>query len=99
MQDRHYYELILENVPCHLYFDLEYEFDENVDKNGELMISQFIEVFQSLNQFITQQLLEKFNITGFEVIDLTSTTETKFSRHLIFRHDLFKFVNNIEAGM
>jgi hypothetical protein len=75
--DRHYYETIQEGTPCHLYFDIEFEKGLNDGINGEELISIF-------KEYVIERLKEFWNETC-DVIDLDSTSSTKFSRHLIFR--------------
>jgi DNA-directed primase/polymerase protein len=75
--ERHYYELIQQGMPCHLYFDIEFEKDINPDVNGDELLS----IFKS---YIVERISDSFKTTA-EVIDLDSTTEKKFSRHLIYR--------------
>uniref|UniRef100_A0A5S6R0Z4 DNA-directed primase/polymerase protein n=1 Tax=Trichuris muris TaxID=70415 RepID=A0A5S6R0Z4_TRIMR len=91
---RYCYELIREGKPCHLYFDLEFHFSVNPDMIGERCVKSFIAYFQ-----------EKANeLLGIEVptdciLDLDSTTDQKFSRHLIIHlPDGVVFSDNKEAG-
>ncbi|GJU33725.1 hypothetical protein Tco_1182079 [Tanacetum coccineum] len=46
-----------EGMPCHLYFDLEFNIKENAEKNGDEMIDILILI-------IFECLLEKYNIEG-----------------------------------
>lgn len=39
---RHFYEVIQEGLPCHLYFDLEFNRKVNVGKNGDEMVNLLI---------------------------------------------------------
>ncbi|KAG6391975.1 hypothetical protein SASPL_149739 [Salvia splendens] len=90
---RHHYEVIEEALPCHLYFDLEYNTKENVDRNGDEMVDLLL--------IITfDALLEKYSIQGSEdfVIELDSSTEDKFSRHLIIRLPKTAFKDNSHVG-
>ncbi|GJV08004.1 hypothetical protein Tco_1345660 [Tanacetum coccineum] len=54
---RHHYEVIQEGMPCHLYFDLEFNIKENAKKNGDEMIDILILI-------IFECLLEKYSIEG-----------------------------------
>ncbi|KAL3799237.1 hypothetical protein HJC23_012962 [Cyclotella cryptica] len=79
--NRHYYELIRENTPCRLYFDLEYCKKANAhisNTDSEVLMTEFIEELRS-------QFLAVYNITLTRscVVDLDSSTSKKFSRHLI----------------
>jgi hypothetical protein len=78
---RHYYELIREDEPCRLYFDLEYNRDANPEIDEETNV-------QLMDEFLSELFREVkrcFNITigRSNVIELCSSTEKKFSRHLI----------------
>jgi len=90
---RHYYEIIKENVHCKLYFDLEYLIDYNSKANGESMVS-------ILKQFVCEELRAKHQIEVSEedIIDLCSTSPPKFSRHLIFHILDIAFENNLQVG-
>ncbi|KAF9602333.1 hypothetical protein IFM89_026538 [Coptis chinensis] len=90
---RHHYEVIQEGLPCHLYFDLEFDKRVNLEKNGEEMVDVLLSV-------IFYALLDKYSIHGEEdwVIELDSSTEEKFSRHLIIRVPKSAFKDNSHAG-
>lgn len=91
IQVPHLYEVIVENRPCHLYFDVEYHFEEHPDFNGEEMINRLIST-------VDDKLYEVFGIDEFELIHLDSTSPTKFSRHLIFRSNYFCFRDNRQVS-
>ncbi|KAF8413231.1 hypothetical protein HHK36_001207 [Tetracentron sinense] len=90
---RHHYEVIQEGLPCHLYFDLEFNRRGNAGKNGDEMVDLLISV-------ILDALLEKYSIQGnLEwIVELDSSTEEKFSRHLIIRIPETAFKDNSHAG-
>uniref|UniRef100_A0A7N1A273 DNA-directed primase/polymerase protein n=1 Tax=Kalanchoe fedtschenkoi TaxID=63787 RepID=A0A7N1A273_KALFE len=90
---RHHYEVILEGLPCHLYFDLEFSKKDNHDKNGDEMVDILIRV-------ILEALRDKYSIHGCVdwIVELDSSTEDKFSRHLIIRVPGAAFKDNIHAG-
>ncbi|PIA34268.1 hypothetical protein AQUCO_03800095v1 [Aquilegia coerulea] len=90
---RHHYEVIQQGLPCHLYFDLEFNRGVNVDKNGDEMVDILISV-------IFDALLDKYSMHGEEdwVVELDSSTEEKFSRHLIIRIPKVAFKDNSHAG-
>ncbi|KAI7756664.1 hypothetical protein M8C21_033578 [Ambrosia artemisiifolia] len=90
---RHHYEVIQEGLPCHLYYDLEFNLKENAEKNGDEMVDLLI--------LITfEALLEKYYIQGDTnwVVELDSSTKDKFSRHLIIRLPGLAFKDNIHVG-
>ncbi|KAJ4705942.1 DNA-directed primase/polymerase protein-like [Melia azedarach] len=90
---RHHYEVIQEGLPCHLYFDLEFNKTDNPEKNGDEMVDLLISV--TLNS-----LFDKYSIEGNEdwIVELDSSTEEKFSRHLIIRIPKTAFKDNSHAG-
>ncbi|XP_038708929.1 DNA-directed primase/polymerase protein isoform X2 [Tripterygium wilfordii] len=90
---RHHYEVIQEGLPCHLYFDLEFSRKYNSGKNGDEMVDLLISVVQ-------ETLFEKYFLQGSEewIIELDSSTEEKFSRHLIIRIPRTAFKDNLHAG-
>jgi len=80
-KDRHYYELIREKIPCRLYFDIEYNKRANPgidDETNETLMHEFIEE-------LTIEVKDRFNLSigRSNIVDLDSSTEKKFSRHLI----------------
>ncbi|XP_022865174.1 DNA-directed primase/polymerase protein [Olea europaea var. sylvestris] len=90
---RHHYEVIQEGLSCHLYFDLEFNKRENPDKNGDEMVDLLLDV-------VFDALLEKYSITGNKdwVVELDSSTDEKFSRHLLIRLPKAAFKDNSHAG-
>ncbi|KAL6508411.1 hypothetical protein OROHE_021953 [Orobanche hederae] len=90
---RHHYEVIQEGLPCHLYFDLEFNKRENPGRNGDEMVDLLINVIFDL-------LLEKYSIQGTEdfIVELDSSTQEKFSRHLIIRLPKTAFKDNSHVG-
>ena len=90
---RHFYEVIVENNPCRLYFDIEFKYEFNPGLNGSALTELFI-------RYVCHCIYKEFNIhcTQRNVIDLSSSTDTKFSRHLIFNHPKLLFQNNIQCG-
>lgn len=92
--ERHYYEVIPIDSPSHLYFDIEYARKENPDLDGLMILETFIE-------YVSYCLFKQFHINSSRcnVVDLDSSTESKFSRHLVFHFDEnLVFVNNVACG-
>lgn len=78
---RHYYELIGENTPCRLYFDLEFNKAVNplVDATtAEQLLDDF---FAELAEEISTVF--RLSLERSSVVDLDSSTDIKFSRHWI----------------
>ena len=96
LPSRHYYELIRENDPCNLYFDLEFDstLDANKQRNGEEMVQEFKSLV-----LVRLQLVYRVEKEAIKVVDLESLSSKKFSRHLIFKIHGWKFENNRECGL
>ncbi|KAI5657830.1 hypothetical protein M9H77_26623 [Catharanthus roseus] len=90
---RHHYEVIQEGLPCHLYFDLEFSKRDNARKNGDEMVGILLSV-------VFDALREKYSIEADHdcIVELDSSTEGKFSRHLIVRLPKAAFKDNSHAG-
>ncbi|ETV98458.1 hypothetical protein, variant [Aphanomyces invadans] len=92
---RHVYEIIQADMPCHLYFDLEFKPAFNPHVNGDVLVRQ-------LKHLVALQFYRKFGIhvsADKNMVDLVSTAPDKFSRHLVvIAPDGALFVNNLEAG-
>ena len=91
LKEYHLYEVIPENHPCHLYFDVEFKFSEHPEFNGDKLIQKLIDL-------VDEKLLMVFGRADYEVIDLEATTDIKFSRHIIFRSDTYMFYNYKHVG-
>ena len=87
VEKRHFYELMRENTPCHLYFDLECSRVANpeIDEaRGDVLINHLVDL-------VREELMhtDEIDATNFDVsehvIELDSTSETKFSRHIVVR--------------
>lgn len=80
-RSRHCYELIREGTPCRMYFDLEFCKVSNpqISSNeSEMLMTEFIQ--ELCHEF---QLVHEIKVNRADIVDLDSTTEKKFSRHLI----------------
>lgn len=77
--EKHLYEVIRENTPCRLYFDLEYSKKHNPSVDQKQLLTEFREELKA-------DLMEHFqvNLETNQIIDLDSSTDVKFSRHWIF---------------
>ncbi|XP_047434408.1 DNA-directed primase/polymerase protein [Mugil cephalus] len=89
----HCYEVIPESAVCKLYFDLEFHKPSNKGSDGTTMVSLFI-------QYVCDRLMEVYGIecSVKNVLNLDSSTEDKFSRHLIFCLEKAAFKDNIHVG-
>jgi hypothetical protein len=96
---RHVYELIPQTFPCRLYYDLEFCRTSNPLVNGEDLVAEWINL-------VAWKLKEIYDIelSTEDVVVLDSTTEQKFSKHVIFVCRSTKdstellFHDNAEAG-
>ncbi|KAF7666240.1 hypothetical protein LDENG_00112840 [Lucifuga dentata] len=89
----HCYEVIPEGAVCKLYFDLEFYIPSNKRADGRAMVS-------SLIQYICDKLMDVYGIecSAKDVLNLDSSTDEKFSRHLIFNLPNAAFKDNIHVG-
>lgn len=90
---RNFYEMIQDGEECRLYFDLEFYKDVNRDLDGVEVLEIFIETVC----FYLQEIFGMPCDRGC-IIDLDSSTEAKFSRHLIFHLPKAVFANNVVCG-
>ncbi|KAM3622587.1 uncharacterized protein V6R79_000696 [Siganus canaliculatus] len=89
----HCYEVIPEGTVCKLYFDLEFHKPSNKGADGQSMVSALI-------QHVCDKLMEVYGVacSTSNVLNLDSSTEDKFSRHLIFNLQNAAFKDNIHVG-
>ncbi|NXO77449.1 PRIPO protein, partial [Sitta europaea] len=89
----HCYEVIPEKDACKLYFDLEFYKPANPDADGKSMVMKLIEL-------VNQKLKELYdvNCSSEDVLNLDSSTDEKFSRHLIFLPQKTVFKDNTHVG-
>ncbi|KAF4519511.1 hypothetical protein B566_EDAN010696 [Ephemera danica] len=89
------YEIIAEGRLSKLYLDLEFDREENQDRDGARMTDTF-------NKILLHVLNTDFNLQLdlSHVLNLDSTTRKKFSRHIIYQFPIpVLFRSNIEAGV
>ena len=84
MDRRHYYEVIPWDKPCKLYFDLEFLVQPNPHCDGTVMTETLINI-------VNKHLQTEFSSTSFleDVLVLESSTDHKFSIHLVFQKAIF----------
>ena len=92
-EERHYYELIREGCPCHLYFDLEFKTAANPRADGAAMVRYLVELLK-------RELADRFGlrVEDEDLVELDSSTPAKFSRHLVVRAPGVAFRDNVHAG-
>ena len=96
---RHYYELIRHGSPCHLYLDVEYCRRANPTADGARMIRTLLaELRAALASLL--EIDAAATDDWLRVVDLDSSTPTKFSRHLILRlhNGMTAFSDNLHCG-
>lgn len=97
-EKRYAYEVVLPDMPCHLYVDLEAEFSSNPELKDKIEV-RFLELLNELKQFMynmyvaSSKLLDK---TRFVILD--SSKSTKFSKHCIVKIPQVLFKNNYHCG-
>lgn len=90
---RNNFEVIQEGAVSKLYFDVEFLYTYNKGKNGAKMTDIFIKV-------VCHFLYKGFGVgcSECDILNLTSSTNEKYSCHLIFNIANHAFGNNIYAG-
>lgn len=88
--DLHFYEVIRERHASKLYFDLEFQLKQNPAALPEEMVDALVGACAELCE------LRKLSRNGPGIVELDSTSEKKFSRHLIFEN--IAFHDNVQAG-
>ena len=83
----HYF---LQGAPCKLYFDLEFKKKLNPNVNSSELMHKF-------KAHLVKDLVESFDliVDDSDILDFDSSTEEKFSRHLIIN---LVFKNNVHVG-
>ena len=87
----HYYEVIRDNTPCKLYFDIDISLNEGSMLDGAFRVA----VFKSyVNHCLNVEYCKNINVN--QILHLDSKSTVKFSQHLIFPDVIFK--SNQECG-
>eukprot|EP00933_Yihiella_yeosuensis_P021727 TRINITY_DN1716_c0_g1_i4.p1 TRINITY_DN1716_c0_g1~~TRINITY_DN1716_c0_g1_i4.p1 ORF type:complete len:484 (+),score=40.43 TRINITY_DN1716_c0_g1_i4:147-1598(+) len=89
----HFYEMFEEGRPCWPYFDMEFMKDEHPDLNGQEVMIAFRRVFQ---RFCRESL--EFELDLSRMLEMDSTTDVKFSRHVVIKAEGFAFRSNKHFG-
>lgn len=85
----HYYEVVRLRHACKLYFDLEFQLPVNSDAKAEHMVQAVVDASAELAGISVSR-------TGMSLVELDSSTNVKFSRHIIFQN--IAFCENVQAG-
>ncbi|CAL8469241.1 g8782 [Coccomyxa elongata] len=90
---RHFYEVVREGRPCHMYFDLEYIPACNPLVDGEIMVTILLNLVRmGLRELWGLQLEDEW------VWELDSSSPDKWSRHIIVVVPGRAFPNNLALG-
>jgi len=92
----HCYEVIREGAACKLYFDLEFHRRSNPNRDGDVMVDFMLDQTNILLRELYPGMLANVNLRHDNVIELESSTEKKFSRHIIIPQVTFR--SNEDAG-
>jgi hypothetical protein len=90
---RHHYEIIRQGYPCHLYLDLEFDAAANPGRDGQAAVDA---VLSLLREALAARL--RLALRDEWVLELDSTTEAKFSRHVVVRLPGAAFASNAHVG-
>lgn len=109
--ERHHYEIIRDNEPCHLYFDLEFDRDANADVDGVKSTDALLDLIKeelyekhnvtiALNKHVVEleSIITESNVASIEQAKEISKKSKKFSRHVIVRLPGAAFKSNIHVG-
>jgi len=95
---RHFYEVIREGWLCYLYFDIEFSKELNAETDGHRAMAAFLDFLP--RGLRTMYPEHDFKFRKGDIIDLDSSTDAKFSRHLVIRPSAAQIVfkDNIHMG-
>jgi DNA-directed primase/polymerase protein len=90
---RHFYEIIREGWPCHAYFDLEFSKEYNQDLDGDTVVRAFFSLLRNaLKVRLGIVMDDKW------IIEFDSSSDVKFSRHVVVRLPGAAFLDNSHVG-
>lgn len=90
---RHFYEIIRQGWPCHAYFDLEFSKEANPTVDGEKAMQAFLSLLERILRIQMDIVMdEKW------IIEFDSSSDVKFSRHVIVRLPGAAFLDNSHVG-
>ena len=107
-KDRTFYEVILPESPCHLYFDIEFDKQLNPERDGEssmVIFKEFLSnlILKTLGLQISNFVIQDNGTFSGNILEMDASNFKKFSRHLlihlpeglVFRnnHHVAQFVN------
>ncbi|CAG9466369.1 unnamed protein product [Pedinophyceae sp. YPF-701] len=91
---RHWYEIVREGYPCHLYLDVEFKPQFNPDLCGEALTEAFVDL-------ALRQMKEHFGVevSHADVLEMDSSQSAKFSRHVVVAVPGWAFASSGDAGL
>ncbi len=92
--NRHFYEMVLDELPCHFYVDAEVHLDTN--KNLYLEGTEQLFFEEVFAQMIELGYIE--SAKDVRVVTLDSSSDRKFSKHYLFKIEGKCFRNNYHCG-
>eukprot|EP00240_Pyramimonas_obovata_P001887 CAMPEP_0118942450 /NCGR_PEP_ID=MMETSP1169-20130426/36159_1 /TAXON_ID=36882 /ORGANISM="Pyramimonas obovata, Strain CCMP722" /LENGTH=456 /DNA_ID=CAMNT_0006887467 /DNA_START=21 /DNA_END=1388 /DNA_ORIENTATION=- len=92
-EQRHHYEIIREGMPCHIFFDIEFVRPVNRSVDGGAAVTGLLEL-------VREALEGRFQLSFSteDVMHLDSSTEAKFSRHVVIRIPGAAFASAVQCG-
>jgi hypothetical protein len=91
---RFFYEILLADMPCHLYVDAEYLVSHNPLADAAWMDASFRELVVS--RLVAEGIAP--TVSDVRVLVLDASTPDKFSKHYLFKVQGKCFVNNFHCG-
>jgi hypothetical protein len=91
--ERHYYEIIREGTPCHLYFDIEFCRVANPTVDG-------VAAVKGLMELVRATMEERFQLSFSDenLAHMDSSTRVKFSCHVVIQIPGAAFESAIQCG-
>lgn len=86
-------QIIREGYPCHLYFDLEFQRPCNPTVDGDALLGLLVHLADDC-----LQCRFGFGLSLDSIVELDSTTDAKWSRHLVLPLAGRAWASNLHAG-
>ena len=102
---RHLYEVILAELPCHLYFDLEFDVPCNPDLDPDLLMAAFYDALDFFFHLRFGLALPGAALNAHGVpsirpfcVELCASHPAKFSKHVILKLPEYRWIDNRRCG-
>jgi len=96
--DRHHYEILRESQPCHLFLDLEFKRKLNPAVDGDFVVDETVAAIRRVLARRWPRDPEVAEFDDADVLELDSSGDDKFSRHVTVRLRGFAFATVADAG-